>query len=68
MAVRQGKSRRMGIWSLDELQRSNDNLESLDPARASDGLTYVLPEGGVKAGLASQFILLHRQDTSTNSR
>lgn len=49
----------MAVWSLDELQRSNDNLETLDPVRAEDGRTYVLPKGGVKAGLASQFILLH---------
>lgn len=67
VAVRHGKSRLLAVWSLDELQCSNDNLATLDPARARDGRSYVLPEGGVKAGLASQFILLHRLDTSINS-
>lgn len=67
VAVRHGKSRLLAVWSLDELQRSNDNLATLDPARARDGRSYILPKGGVKAGLASQFIVLHRLNTPINS-
>lgn len=59
LLARQGKSRHLAVWSYDELQRSNENLVELDPGRASDGRVYVLPPGGVAAGLGGRAILLH---------
>ncbi|XP_023715090.1 UPF0692 protein C19orf54 homolog [Cryptotermes secundus] len=59
LLARQGKSRHLAVWSYDDLQRSNENLVELDPGRASDGRVYVLPPGGVAAGLGGRAILLH---------
>ncbi|XP_066998369.2 actin maturation protease [Anabrus simplex] len=59
LVARQGKSRHLALWPYDELQRSNENLMELDPGRAVDGRTYVLPPGGVAAGLQGRAILLH---------
>jgi hypothetical protein len=58
LLARQGKSRHLAVWSYDDLQRSNENLVELDPGRASDGRVYVLPPGGVAAGLGGRAILL----------
>lgn len=57
--ARQGKSKYMALWSYDELEESNNNLTEFDPKRASDGSEYILPEGGVEAGLSGKAILLH---------
>ncbi|RZF34162.1 hypothetical protein LSTR_LSTR003572 [Laodelphax striatellus] len=57
--VRQGKSKRLLLWPLKELQISNDNLVEFDPKRAADGSHYVLPEGGVQSGLKGRAIILH---------
>lgn len=56
--ARHGKSRHMGLWSWEELKRSNKNLFEVDPHRTLPG-EYVIPEpGGIKEGLRSQIILL----------
>ncbi|PSN31244.1 UPF0692 protein [Blattella germanica] len=59
LLARQGKSRHLAVWSYDDLQRSNENLVELDPGRAADGRAYVLPAGGVAAGLGGRAILIH---------
>lgn len=57
--AKQGKSLHYQLWSLDSVSRSNEQLKTMDPKRASDGTRYVLPQGGVEAGLAGQAVLLH---------
>lgn len=57
--AKQGKSLHYQLWSLDGVSRSNEQLRTLDPKRESDGTRYVLPRGGVEAGLAGQAVLLH---------
>ncbi|XP_075329480.1 actin maturation protease isoform X2 [Odontesthes bonariensis] len=57
--AKQGKSLRYQLWSLDSVAQSNEQLRTMDPQRANDGTRYVVPEGGVEAGLAGQVVLLH---------
>lgn len=57
--AKQGKSLRYQLWSLDSISQSNEQLTTMDPKRANDGSHYVLPQGGVEAGLAGQAVLLH---------
>lgn len=57
--AKQGKSLRYQLWRLDTVAQSNRQLKEMDPKRSSDGTQYVLPEGGVEAGLAGQVVLLH---------
>ncbi|XP_039281547.1 UPF0692 protein C19orf54 homolog isoform X2 [Nilaparvata lugens] len=56
--VRQGKSRRLLLWPLTELRASNDQLVEFCPRRGEDGSPYMLPEGGVEAGLRSKVVVL----------
>uniref|UniRef100_A0A1A8FWD5 Actin maturation protease n=1 Tax=Nothobranchius korthausae TaxID=1143690 RepID=A0A1A8FWD5_9TELE len=58
--AKQGKSLRYRLWSLDSIAQSNQQLKALDPQRVEDGTRYVVPEGGLEAGLAGQAVLLHR--------
>lgn len=57
--AKQGKSLRYQLWSLDSIAQSNQQLQTMDPQRANDGTQYVVPEGGLGAGLAGQAVLLH---------
>lgn len=57
--AKQGKSLRYQLWSLDSLAQSNKQLRTMGPQRANDGVQYVVPQGGVEAGLAGQAVLLH---------
>ncbi|XP_030262758.1 actin maturation protease [Sparus aurata] len=57
--AKQGKSLRYQLWRLDSVAQSNEQLRTMDPQRANDGTRYVVPEGGVEAGLAGQAVLLH---------
>ncbi|XP_061575420.1 actin maturation protease isoform X2 [Cololabis saira] len=57
--AKQGKSLRYQLWSLGSVAQSNEQLRTMDPQRANDGTEYVVPEGGVEAGLAGQAVLLH---------
>ncbi|XP_035242008.1 UPF0692 protein C19orf54 homolog isoform X1 [Anguilla anguilla] len=59
--AKQGKSLHYQLWPLEALERSNGQLREMDPQRAADGKLYVLPQGGLEAGLAGQVVLLHRQ-------
>ncbi|KAK7788333.1 hypothetical protein R5R35_013965 [Gryllus longicercus] len=62
LLARQGKSRHLALWSYEDLRISNENLVELDPGRATDGRSYVLPPGGVSAGLQGRALLLHGLD------
>lgn len=57
--AKQGKSLRYQIWSLDCVAESNNQLRMMDPQKENSGTEYVLPEGGVEAGLLGQAVLLH---------
>ncbi|KAL0972899.1 hypothetical protein UPYG_G00196200 [Umbra pygmaea] len=57
--AKQGKSLRYQLWSLEKVAQSNAQLRDMDPYRARDGTQYVVPKGGVEAGLAGQVVLLH---------
>ncbi|KAG7215581.1 hypothetical protein INR49_022107 [Caranx melampygus] len=57
--AKQGKSLRYQLWSLDCVAQSNEQLRTMDPQRVNDGTQYVVPKGGVEAGLAGQAVLLH---------
>ncbi|KAI1893216.1 hypothetical protein AGOR_G00121410 [Albula goreensis] len=59
--AKQGKSLRYQLWPLEALERSNAQLQEMDPQRAADGSAYVVPQGGLEAGLSGQVVLLHRQ-------
>ncbi|XP_039986101.1 UPF0692 protein C19orf54 homolog [Xiphias gladius] len=57
--AKQGKSLRYQLWRLDSVAQSNEQLRTMDPQRTNDGTQYVVPQGGVEAGLAGQAVLLH---------
>ncbi|KAM3616023.1 uncharacterized protein V6R79_011001 [Siganus canaliculatus] len=59
LLAKQGKSLRYQLWSLDSVAQSNQQLKNMDPHRTNDGTQYVVPNGGVEAGLAGQAVLLH---------
>lgn len=65
--AKQGKSLRYQLWSLDCVARSNEQLRTMDPQRAKDGGQYVVPRGGVEAGLAGQAVLLHTRTLKQQS-
>ncbi|KAM4697093.1 actin maturation protease isoform 2-T2 [Rhinophrynus dorsalis] len=62
LVAKQGKSLRYQLWDYSSVSRSNQQLLHLDPKRASDGSVYVIPEGGVGAGLCGQSVLLYPRD------
>ncbi|TRY88459.1 hypothetical protein DNTS_018884 [Danionella cerebrum] len=59
--AKQGKSLRYQLWNLESLAQSNNQLKEIDPQRAGDGTSYVLPSGGVQEGLAGQVLLLNTE-------
>ncbi|XP_028321560.1 actin maturation protease isoform X2 [Gouania willdenowi] len=64
--AKQGKSLRYQLWSLDSVAQSNGQLRAMDPQRACDGSKYVVPQGGLEAGLAGQAVLLHTRTHNKN--
>ena len=56
VVARQPKSCQVAVWPLASLAASCANLRSLAEKRR-DG-SYVIPEGGIEAGLCGQFVLL----------
>ncbi|XP_040262114.1 UPF0692 protein C19orf54 homolog isoform X1 [Bufo bufo] len=58
LVAKQGKSLRYQLWEYESLSHSNSQLLHLDPKRTCDGNVYVVPEGGVKAGLCGKILLL----------
>ncbi|XP_072704886.1 actin maturation protease [Ciconia boyciana] len=57
--AQQGKSPRCQIWDLGGLHGSNAQLGGLSPRRLGGGHRYVLPLGGLGAGLRGRAVLLH---------
>uniref|UniRef100_A0A8C8RFE9 Actin maturation protease n=1 Tax=Pelusios castaneus TaxID=367368 RepID=A0A8C8RFE9_9SAUR len=55
---KQGKSWRPHLWSYQQVHESNTQLTDFSPKRAGDGKVYVVPAGGVRAGLCGKTVLL----------
>ncbi|XP_075394155.1 actin maturation protease [Tenrec ecaudatus] len=55
---KQGKSWHYQLWDYEQVQESNLQLTDFSPSRAEDGRSYVVPAGGVQAGLCGQALLL----------
>ncbi|XP_008247945.2 actin maturation protease isoform X2 [Oryctolagus cuniculus] len=60
---KQGKSWHYQLWDYDQIQDSNLQLTEFSPSRATDGQVYVVPTGGVQAGLCGQALLLRPRDS-----
>jgi hypothetical protein len=54
----QGKSQRVGLWSLDRLLDSNANLREVDPGREAEVDQYVLPPEGIQQVLCHKIVVL----------
>ena len=54
---RQSKSLVMGIWDIIDLIDSNSNLVDIESGKEEE---YVIPVGGVKAGLGQKFVVLFK--------
>nr|XP_010945586.1 unnamed protein product [Camelus bactrianus] len=61
---KQGKSWHYQLWDYDQVRDSNLQLTDFSPSRAADGREYVVPAGGLRAGLCGQALLLRPQDSS----
>ncbi|XP_036598846.1 UPF0692 protein C19orf54 homolog isoform X2 [Trichosurus vulpecula] len=55
---KQGKSWHYQLWDYEQLCESNLQLTELAPIRTTDGKVYVVPPGGLHAGLCGQSLLL----------
>ena len=64
LLAKQGKSWHHQLWDYDLVRDSNLQLTDFSPSRAADGREYVVPAGGVRAGLCGQALLLRPQDPS----
>ncbi|XP_059237371.1 actin maturation protease isoform X3 [Mustela nigripes] len=60
---KQGKSWHYQLWDYDQVRDSNLQLTDFSPSRAADGRAYVVPAGGVRAGLCGQALLLRPRDS-----
>ncbi|XP_029412457.1 UPF0692 protein C19orf54 homolog isoform X4 [Nannospalax galili] len=58
----QGKSWHYQLWDYNQVRDSNLQLTDFSPLRATDGRVYVVPTGGVRAGLCGQALLLRPQE------
>ena len=58
LVARQSKSLVLGLWDRDELVESCLNLKDFYPKRGKEEDKFVIPEGGVEAGLAGKMVLL----------
>ncbi|XP_033286819.1 UPF0692 protein C19orf54 homolog isoform X2 [Orcinus orca] len=63
LLAKQGKSWHYQLWDYDQVRDSNLQLTDFSPSRAADGQEYVVPVGGVRAGLCGQALLLRPQDS-----
>lgn len=64
LLCKQGKSWHCQLWDYDQVRDSNMQLTDFSPSRAADGREYVVPAGGVRAGLCGQALLLRPRDPS----
>ncbi len=55
--AKQGKSKRLAIWSYKSLQESNNNLEEVDPKR-NNNLEFVLPPDNKLTDLRGKVIIV----------
>ncbi|XP_005000029.1 actin maturation protease isoform X1 [Cavia porcellus] len=62
LLCKQGKSWHYQLWDYDQVRDSNLQLTDFSPSRAADGRVYVVPPGGVQAGLCGQALLLRPQE------
>ncbi|XP_060535374.1 actin maturation protease [Cylas formicarius] len=62
--ARHGKAKNVGIWSLEELARSNSQLYEFSPDRKFDNLDYCLPTGGIcgPCGLNERSIVIFEEE------
>ncbi|XP_052128819.1 UPF0692 protein C19orf54 homolog isoform X1 [Frankliniella occidentalis] len=60
LAARQGKSRRLMLWDYGLLAESNNNLVEFSPERGEDSSKYLLPSGGVRAGLCGRALIIQQ--------
>jgi len=58
LVARQSKSLVLCLWDRDELVESCLNLKAFRQKRGEEEVKYVIPEGGVEAGLAGKMVLL----------
>ncbi|XP_012668384.1 UPF0692 protein C19orf54 homolog isoform X1 [Otolemur garnettii] len=61
---KQGKSWHYQLWDYNQVRDSNLQLTDFSPSRATNGQTYVVPAGGVRAGLCGQALLLRPWDSN----
>lgn len=61
---KQGKSWHYQLWDYNQVRDSNLQLTDFSPSRATDGRAYVVPAGGVQAGLCGQALLLRPRVSS----
>ena len=54
--VRHGKSRHLGLWSLNTLMSSCSNLSEFNPRKNPQD--YILPDSGIKECLCSKIVIL----------
>ena len=57
----QGKSLHTHIWNLHDLLESNSNLHELGKKIESDINNFVIPSGGIEAGLCNQVIIIQNE-------
>nr|XP_022333801.1 UPF0692 protein C19orf54 homolog [Crassostrea virginica] len=55
----QGKSRNIGLWSLQSLLASNANLEEVDPRREIETGQFIIPQEGIQRALCNRVVILH---------
>jgi len=58
LVARQSKSLVLGLWDMKELINSNNNLKTVE--FKEDISKFVIPEGGVEAGLCGRMVKLKR--------
>eukprot|EP00069_Balaena_mysticetus_P018162 bmy_11297T0 len=63
LLAKQGKSWHYQLWDYDLVRASNLQLTDFSPSRAADGREYVVPVGGLRAGLCGQALLLRPRDS-----
>ncbi|XP_036691089.1 UPF0692 protein C19orf54 homolog isoform X2 [Balaenoptera musculus] len=63
LLAKQGKSWHYQLWDYDQVRASNLQLTDFSPSRAADGREYVVPVGGLRAGLCGQALLLRPRDS-----
>ncbi|XP_037954260.1 UPF0692 protein CG33108-like [Teleopsis dalmanni] len=49
--ARHGKTNSVGLWSLEELSKSNANLREFEQPRAHPDCTFLIPPGGIAGNL-----------------